>query len=219
MLKLDIESDPTISFPAFGGGKLRLGILGGTFDPVHYGHLHMAEYTRQEFNLDKIIFIPAGRPPHKELDLTPKTAPQERYEMLLLATEDNDCFYVWNYEIQKKEKSYTIETMKVLEKMLPDSRLFFILGADALAEIFTWKSPQEFLLGYDIIVCSRGKVAEGVAGAVIARVPHAKIHPLSIPYLEISATGIRRRLSEGKSVRYYTAPSVIRYIAERSLYG
>ncbi len=219
MLKPDIGFYPTKSLSEFLGDNLRLGILGGTFDPVHYGHLHMAEYTRQEFNLDKIIFIPAGRPPHKELGLTPKTPPQERYEMLLLATEDNENFYVWNYEIQKKEKSYTIETMKVLEEMLPDSRLFFILGVDALEGIFTWKSPQEFLLGYDIIVCSRGKKAEGIVGAVSAKVPHAKMHPLSIPYLEISATDIRCRLGEGKSVRYYTTPSVIRYIEEHALYG
>lgn len=196
----------------------KIGLLGGTFDPVHYGHLLVAESIKEEYKLDKIIFIPAGNPPHKTREIKPKTSPWHRYEMLLLAINDQEDFFIWDFEIRKTSPSYTVESLNYLEEILPQTRMYFITGSDVLKEIFTWHLATELLLNYDIIVCNRGEDLSRDLTQIKEKLPQARLYPFIRPSIDISATDIRQRLAKGQSIKFLTTPAVIQYIEKHSLY-
>ncbi|RKD27961.1 nicotinate-nucleotide adenylyltransferase [Caminicella sporogenes DSM 14501] len=198
----------------------RIGLMGGTFDPIHYGHLVLAEQVRTQFQLEKIIFIPSGIPPHKD-SLTLSSA-KDRYIMTLLATVTNPYFEVSEIEIKDKEISYTIKTIKKLKNIFgSDTELFFITGADALYEIDTWKSPEELLKLCSFIGATRPGFDEEKLKKKIdfyKREYSANIFITSVPALAISSTDIRDRIKEGRSVKYLLPEAVEHYIYKNKLY-
>lgn len=196
----------------------RLGILGGTFDPIHIGHLATAEAVRMEYGLDTILFIPSANPPHKQdVEVTDAS---HRYAMTVLATETNPHFDVSKIEMERKGLSYTLYTLQELLSLYgEDTELYFITGADALAELHTWHNIYGVLELTHFIAASRpgiDKTDEIIES--FGELGKAKIHRLTIPELEISATDIRQRVTEGRSIRYIVPDAVVQYIEENRLY-
>ena len=195
----------------------RLGIMGGTFDPIHYGHLLMAEEARQAFALDEVVFVPNGRPAHKKAYLV--SAPEDRYAMTLLATGSNPAFRCSRVEIERPGLSYTIDTVRAFRQARPElDALYFITGADAVLEILTWHEYDRLVRECQFIAVTRpGFVLERLGEIAGAEFLH-QIHFLPIPGLEISSTDLRRRVREGRSVKYLTPEPVESYIRQRGLY-
>ncbi|TWH59888.1 nicotinate-nucleotide adenylyltransferase [Desulfitobacterium sp. LBE] len=197
----------------------RIGIMGGTFDPLHYGHLVAAEMAHHEFALEKVIFIPTGNPPHKVGRRV--TSPGDRYEMVKRAVQDNSFFEVSDLEIQRKGYSYTVDTLKELHELYPQHELYFITGADAFREIFTWREVQSVLSLSHFIGASRPgfdphEFLEELKRDYPEFLPH--MHLFDVPALAISSTDIRSRVKEGKPIRYLLPESVRLYIEEADLY-
>ncbi len=197
----------------------RIGIMGGTFDPLHYGHLVAAEMARHEFALEKVIFIPTGNPPHKVGRRV--TSPGDRYEMVKRAVQDNSFFEVSDLEIQRKGYSYTVDTLKELHELYPQHELYFITGADAFREIFTWREVQSVLSLSHFIGASRPgfdphEFLEELKRDYPEFLPH--MHLFDVPALAISSTDIRSRVKEGKPIRYLLPESVRLYIEKTGLY-
>jgi nicotinate-nucleotide adenylyltransferase len=197
-------------------GQYALGILGGTFDPIHYGHLVAAEETRHAFALDSVIFIPCGQPYHKPKP--PMASAEDRYEMARLAIASNPFFDVSRIEIDRPGPSYTVNTVQQLKETRPDCSLHLILGTDAVEELASWVEPGRLLRQCRVIVVSRpGTPWEDVERALpSAYVDH--VERLEIPGLHISGTELRRRAADGQSVRYLVPDAVEAYIRERALY-
>lgn len=203
---------------------LRLGIMGGVFDPIHIAHLVTAQEALVEFGLDQIVFMPAGDPPHKER----LTAPGEfRYLMVAAATAGNPKFSVSRFEIDRSGTSYTVDTLEHLTGVVaPGSELFFITGADAVLEMPTWKDPARLLElatfvaatrpGYDL---SRlAGLLERLRNTAIGLVPEARVKILEVPALAISSSMIRERLAAGRPVRYLVPDPVAQLIEKSGLY-
>jgi nicotinate-nucleotide adenylyltransferase len=199
--------------------KPRLGIMGGTFDPIHYGHLVAAEMARGEFNLSKVIFIPSGTPPHK---ITRNVSAAEmRYEMVETAIRDNPAFDISALEIEREGLSYTVETLRILRRAWPDYELYFITGTDALIEIFSWREAEEILKMIQFIGAARpGFDARDFLRKVQLENPKTKdrIHYLEVPALAISSTDIRSRVRRGEPVRYLLPETARLFIEEHGLY-
>ncbi|MDI6817113.1 MAG: nicotinate-nucleotide adenylyltransferase [Actinomycetota bacterium] len=196
----------------------RLGVMGGTFNPIHYGHLVTAEEALSQFKLDKVMFMPAGVPPHKsdrEILL-----PEERYLLTVIATASNPDFVVSRLEIERKGPSYTIDTLAQLQQIFgPDTKVFFITGADAVWEILTWKNAEELVAltefiaatrpGYSLEKFKKLHVLPEGEGRESGR-PRVSI--MEIPALAISSTDIRRRVREDQPIRYLVPEGVASYI-------
>lgn len=195
----------------------RLGIMGGTFDPIHYGHLLMAEEARQAFALDDVVFVPNGRPAHKKAYLV--SSPEERYAMTLLATGSNPCFSASRIEIERPGPSYTIDTLREFRRLYPDlDALYFITGADAVLEILTWHESDNLARECQFIAVTRpGFVLDQLHDLVDTEFLD-RVHYLPIPNIEISSTDIRRRVREGRSIKYLTPEPVEAYIRQQGLY-
>ena len=206
--------------PKNNNKQLRLGIMGGTFDPIHMGHLVTAEEACQQFNLNNVIFMPSGDPPHK--DKRNVTAAEHRYLMTMLAVVANPCFTISRMEIDSGRTSYTVDTVRRFYDLYgSDLKLFFITGADAILDITTWKDYKELLESCSFIATSRPgyslqKLREvlGTAFKVVMR----QIHLLEVPAMAISSTEIRRRVAAGKTIRYLTSRPVEQYIYKNKLY-
>lgn len=193
-------------------GTRRIGIMGGTFDPIHLGHLVTAEQARADLHLDEVVFVPAGQPWQKG-DTTPA---EHRYLMTVLATAANEAFTLSRIEIEREGPTYTVETLREFRAACPADELFFITGADAIVNILTWKSAEECLElahfvaatrpGHDVGVLE----AEGLAGTVTV---------LDVPALAISSSDVRERFSAGRSVRYLIPREVEQYARKHGLYG
>jgi len=200
--------------PPLGG--LRVGIMGGTFDPIHYGHLVTAEAARWEYCLHKVVFVPSGRPPHKK-DY-PVTAPHHRYHMTLLATASNPYFEVSPMEIEREGYSYAIDTVLAFRRIYgPEAELFFITGADAILEILTWKDVDRLLQECRFIAATR----PGYQLERLEKVPvqgRHRIHPIEVPALAISSTDIRWRVKNKKPIKYLLPEPVEDYIYREGLY-
>ncbi|MHB1651025.1 MAG: nicotinate-nucleotide adenylyltransferase [Desulfitobacteriaceae bacterium] len=197
----------------------RLGIMGGTFDPIHNGHLVAAETARIEFGLSQVLFIPTGNPPHK-LD-NKVTAAKLRYKMVEEAIQDNSSFAISRVELDREGPSYTIDTLRQLHRSFPDNELYFITGTDALREIFFWREAGEILRLTHFIAASRpGFEARDFLEQAIEEHPEAvgRIHLLEVPALAISSTDIRARVSRGQSIRYLLPEVVRQFIVQRGLY-
>lgn len=198
--------------------------MGGTFNPIHYGHLVTAEEARIQFNLDRVLFIPTGDPPHKEGQKIANA--QQRYLMTVMATGSNPYFYVSRIEIDHPQPSYTIDTVKDLHEVYKDSQIFFITGTDAVLNILTWKNPTEILNlcifiaatrpGYELdrlnVIKKRLKDELGIDDI------NEKIHIIKIPALAISSTDIRNRVKTGKPIKYLLPEGVANHIYKMNLY-
>ena len=195
----------------------RLGIMGGTFDPIHYGHLLMAEEARQTFALDQVVFVPNGRPAHKKAYLV--SSPEDRYAMALLATGSNPYFACDRVEIERPGTSFTIDTIRHFRQQYPElDALYFITGADAILEILTWHEYARLVEECLFIAVTRpGFVLDRLAEIADAQFLERVLF-LPIPGLDISSTDLRRRVREGRGITYMTPDAVQTYIARRGLY-
>lgn len=192
---------------------MRIGIMGGTFNPIHYGHLVVAAEAADQFKLDNIVFIPSGAPPHKsDPDIAPARA---RYEMTCLATRSNPLFSVSSMEIERGGKSYSIETVEsLLTRHGREAQLYFIVGLDSMLEIESWRDVDRLLrLCKFIVALRRGFNAEEITPAI-----RKHSHIMKIPEIGISATDVRRRIKEGRSIRYLVTPEVEEYIMKHNMY-
>ncbi|MGE5550239.1 MAG: nicotinate-nucleotide adenylyltransferase [Bacteroidota bacterium] len=190
------------------------GILGGTFDPIHTGHLCLAESAREVFQLERVIFVPAGNPPHKPGLVA--AAAQDRFRMVEIATADNPNFLASPVELERLGPSYTIDTVNSLRTAYPGLEWCLIMGSDTLAEIQTWRDYRSLLPLVTILAAVR-------PGVPLVLPPELqpwaeRVKTFSSPALDISATMIRQRLGQGLSVRYLIPAGVASYIEERGLY-
>ena len=197
-----------------------LGIMGGTFNPIHYGHLLMCEGIREEFNLKKIIFIPAKIPPHK--DNTKIIEAQDRLCMVDLAIADNPFFVSSDIEMKREGSSYTVDTLKAYQEHLKnEDSLALIVGADSLIQFETWRDYGEIFKLAKIIVASRPDTKEDILDNFINRFKEkfdANILKFSGKAMDYSSTEIRRRVKKGLSIKYQVPPEVENYIFKNRLY-
>jgi len=197
--------------------KRRVGIMGGTFDPIHYGHLRAADDAHTAFDLSEVLFVPTGQPPHKAGKNI--TSAEDRYIMTILATVDCPYFNVSRIEIDRTGQSYTIDTIKSLRNMpeYADAELYFITGLDAVMDIVSWKTPEEIMSLCKFVAVSR----HGYTHKRMEELPEklrSAIIPLEIPLLAISSTELRDRVRRNWSIRFLVPPSVENYIIKKSLY-
>ncbi|MBU5440011.1 nicotinate-nucleotide adenylyltransferase [Tissierella sp. MSJ-40] len=198
---------------------MKIGIMGGTFNPIHNGHLIMAEYTRYSLNLDKVLFIPTGKPPHKEIEEVAYL--NHRLEMTVLATLSNSFFQVSSMEIERKNITYTIDTIEALKEEYPKDEFYFIIGADSLFEIEKWKDYKKLLGLCNFAVVERpnynnDKIVEKIQN--LKTLHNSNIVKVDSPLIEISSTEIRNRVNKGQSIKYLVPESVEDYITKYGLY-
>lgn len=193
---------------------MRIGILGGTFDPIHYAHLFVAEEARQRFDLERVEFIPCGVPPHKKnYAVSPA---KHRLAMTLLAIEGNPFFRASRIEIDRQGVSYTVDTLGKWHALYPDHELFLIMGGDSLAYLTSWKEPERICQLAHIIAASRPGF--DLNSLQLPETICRRVHVMEMPMLDISATDIRNRVRRGMSIRYLTPDSVIHYLLKHQLY-
>jgi nicotinate-nucleotide adenylyltransferase len=193
----------------------RIGIMGGTFDPVHYGHLVAAESARCSFALEQVIFVPSGQPPHKlDRQLSPA---EERLRMTELAIADNPHFVASDWEVRRDRISYTYDTLRAFrQKYGDDTELFFIIGADSALQIRQWRKFEEFADYCSFIAATRP--GYHLEDCELPEKLAQKLFFVEVPQLDISSSDIRRRVAEGEPIKYLLPPSVEEYIIERGLY-
>ena len=198
---------------------MKIGIMGGTFDPIHIGHLATAEAVRENFSLDEIIFIPAARPPHK---LGRNVADEySRLTMTTLATRSNKFFRVSDMEIKRKGLSYTLDTMNELHEIFGRStEIFFIIGADSLADLPKWHAARELVEKCHFIATTRPGVDVDFFALekFFGTAAQEHIHRITTPALEISSTDIREKVRRGRSIKYLVPELVEAYISKAGLY-
>jgi nicotinate-nucleotide adenylyltransferase len=198
--------------------KQAVGIMGGTFDPIHFGHLAAAEAARTRFRLSRVIFLPNRHPPHKP-DYLP-APPERRCDMVLLATASNPDFAVSRLELDRPGPSYSVDTLAALAQQLgPDTQCHFILGADAVLDLLTWRDPERLAQTCRFLAVSRpgydlARLHQALTPDLLARTD-----VLQVPGLDLSSTELRRRAASGESLRYLTPQAVVRYIAHHRLYS
>lgn len=191
----------------------RLGILGGTFDPIHFGHLAIAEEARERLGLARVLFIPAGQPPHKPRG---RADAEERCRMTELAIADNPAFAVSRVEIDRPGRSYTVETLRELHARYPEADFTLIIGADMALEFHLWRDYEGILAQAGVVAITR----PGYDLAGLEQLPTAgRLSPLDAPGLYISSTDLRTRIRDGRSIRYLVPAAVRAYIAEQRLYN
>ncbi len=191
---------------------MRLGIFGGTFNPPHIGHLLLAERAAEGAHLDRVLFVPAAAPPHKQSngDLAPAA---DRAAMVRLAIEDNPRFAISTVELDRGGLSFTIDTLRTIAAEQPFDELYLLIGGDSLAEFHTWRDPEEIRRLARLVVVPRPDRSFDPASpfareAIIVR----------MPLVELASTDLRARAREGRSLKYVVPPGVERYIAEHGLY-
>jgi len=194
---------------------MRFGIMGGTFDPIHYGHLVTAEEALQQFGLDEVVFVPTGRPWMKQHEVV--SSAEDRYLMTVIATASNPRFRVSRMEVDRAGPTYTIDTLRGLKRELgPSAELFFITGADAILEIFQWKEPAELFDIAHFIAATRP--GYDIAALDARAADHPGITVMNIPALAISSTDIRERVAKGRPIRYLVPEGVKSYVEKADLY-
>lgn len=198
---------------------MKVGIFGGTFDPVHLGHVIVAEQVMDELGLSHIVFVPGGMPPHKEASSVRASA-EDRFEMVEMAVEDNERFSVDRVEVDAGKPMHSVETVGILKQKLPEDELFFISGADEVSNLLTWREPDRLLEQVVMVAATR-------PGYDLSRLGHLeaglrnfdRIFPVECSRVDISASGIRRRMLQGKSIRYLVPEGVRGIIEKRRLYA
>ncbi|MFY9270397.1 MAG: nicotinate-nucleotide adenylyltransferase [Candidatus Manganitrophaceae bacterium] len=218
---------------------MRIGLFGGTFNPIHFGHLYIAEEIRKKLHLDRILFIPSGNPPHKKEGALPSAT--DRFEMARLALQGDPFFDLSDIEVKRPGKSYSVETVSELKRRYPNDLLFFIIGADAFFDLPTWREPERLLSLCDFVVVSRpdhplsklpdlhplrkidpkrliqlDRQKEGIVTFPLT--PETEIHFVSLPPNPISASEIRKRFSTGQETKNCLPDPVASYIIIKRLY-
>lgn len=199
---------------------MKIGIMGGTFDPIHIGHLLLGQFAYEDFGLDEIWFLPNGNPPHKQTE-EGKKALHNRIEMVRLAIQEKPYFKLCLHEAKETEHSYTYRTMQELNDLYPEHKFYFILGADSLFEIETWKYFREIFPTCTILAAMRD---DKNVEAMLKQMSYLKerygacIELLRAPLLEISSTSIRNRVFRSLSVYYLVPDAVAKYIQDNHLY-
>ena len=189
----------------------RLGVMGGTFDPVHHGHLVAASEVAARFELDEVVFVPTGQPTFKQhVGVSPA---EHRYLMTVIATASNPRFTVSRVDIDRAGLTYTVDTLRDLKEQRPDADLFFITGADAIAQILTWKDAAELFDMARFVAVTRPGHALSVDG-----LPAGRVDVLEVPALAISSSDVRARAGAGEPVWYLVPDGVVQYIAKHRLY-
>lgn len=198
--------------------KWRIGIIGGTFNPIHLGHLMIAEVARETFHLEKVIFVPARIPPHKHNDVIDAN---HRYAMTAAAVADNPYFEISDVEMRRNGPSYTIDTIHYFKKIYGDSvSFYFIAGTDTIRDLPNWKFINELLEHCHFIGAMRPDGSQVVDTTLELLGPKAKdrIHLMNVPEMKLSATYLRARLRQGLTVRYMLPKCVVNYIEEYDIY-
>lgn len=196
----------------------RIGILGGTFDPIHYGHLAIAEDVRTRLELEDVLFVPTGSPPHKQG--RPISPAADRVAMVELAIADNPGFRLSRADVDRPGPSYTVDLLRVLQAEHPDARLVFVVGGDSLAELPTWHAPEQLLERCQLVAVNRPGHPPVDLARLESIIPRARerILALSGPELNVSASALRRRVREGRPIRYLVPEAVRAYVEEHGLY-
>ena len=192
-----------------GNGRPRIGVMGGTFDPIHHGHLVAASEVAQSLGLDEVMFVPTGAPSYKA-DVTPA---EHRYLMTVIATASNPTFTVSRVDIDRHKPTFTIDTLRDLHEQRPDADLYFITGADAIAQILSWKDVDELWRLAHFVAVSRPGHVLSVSG-----LPEQDVSLLEVPALAISSTDCRDRVRRGFPVWYLVPDGVVQYISKHHLY-
>lgn len=194
--------------------------MGGTFDPIHIGHLILGESALVQFSLEKVLFMPSGNPPHKKN--RDGASNEERVEMIRLAIASNPSFELSLEEMHEEGYVYTKETLRRLRMRHPDTDYYFIMGADSLLTFDTWRGPQEICDQCILTAAVRDSMDMETLDQAIARLKekyHADIRKLESPNLDISSHNIRAWYAEGRSIRYYVPDAVLDYIHKKDVYG
>lgn len=197
----------------------KIGIMGGTFNPVHYGHLLLAEQAKEAFELDEVLFIPSGNPYMK--DTAPVLDGKIRAHMTALALEGHPYFRMSSIELNKPGPTYTYETLEALKAEEPDCTYYFIVGADSLLTMETWKNPEMIFQNCVVAASVRGTGTEDKIRKIATHLIYeyqANIHILPARFMDISSSEIRERVSKGKSIRYMLPENVRNYIYDNNLY-
>jgi nicotinate-nucleotide adenylyltransferase len=197
-------------------GKLRIGVLGGIFDPIHYGHLTIAEEARYRFALREVQFVPCGEPPHKQERVI--TQARHRLAMTRLALAGNPAFLLSTVEIDRPGLSYAIDTITLLQQEFVGTRLYFIVGADAILELMTWKEPQRLMEACQVVAVSRPGNSLGELESALGKEIASRLELMEAPGVAVSSREIRRRVAQGAPIRYLVPESVEQYISEQRLY-
>jgi nicotinate-nucleotide adenylyltransferase len=194
------------------GKRRRLGVMGGTFDPIHNGHLVAASEVAHLFSLDEVVFVPTGQPWLKSEQKV--TAAEDRYLMTVIATASNPRFSVSRVDIERSGPTYTIDTLRdVREVYPPDTELFFITGADALAQMLSWRDMDELFTLAHFIGCTRPGHQLSDPG-----LPNGRVSLVEVPALAISSTECRQRVRSGEPIWYLVPDGIVQYINKRGLY-
>lgn len=189
--------------------------MGGTFDPIHHGHLVAASEVQSWFDLDEVVFVPTGLPWQKaDRDVSPS---EDRYLMTVIATAANPRFEVSRIDIDREGPTYTIDTLRDLRALWPDVELYFITGADAMAAILTWRNHEELFDLAHFVGCTRP--GHELDPETLNHLPQDRITLIEIPALAISSTDCRNRVAQGEPVWYLVPDGVVQYIAKHDLYG
>jgi nicotinate-nucleotide adenylyltransferase len=197
---------------------LKVGIFGGTFDPIHQGHMIIAEQVMGELGLTRVLFVPGGIPPHKDASSVRASA-GDRFEMVEAAVARNERFFVDRIEVDAGRPMHSVETVRLMKERSPDDDWYFISGADEVSNLLAWKEPDRLLEQVVMVAATR-------PGYDLGRLQHLeaglrnfdRIFPVECTRVDISATGIRRRILQGKSIRYLVPEGVHEIISSRGLY-
>ena len=202
------------------GERKKVGIMGGTFDPIHTGHLILAEAAYETFDLDHVLVMPNGNPPHKPGQV--HASMDDRIRMVQLAIADNPHLVFSDFENTLKGFHYTYQTLEYLKEENPDTDYYFILGADSLMSFETWREPERIRRNCIILVATRDGLSDARLEQQIQHLTgkyHGEIYPLGTPNIDISSHMIRERRSQGRSIKYYVPSAVETFILEHGFYA
>lgn len=201
--------------------RRRVGIMGGTFDPIHIGHLVLAECAYEQFELDTVLFLPTGNPPHKK-ERPDGAADRDRIAMVAIAISDNPHFVLDTEEMERAGYTYTDDTLRMLKEKHPDTDYYFIIGADSLMAFDTWKNPEGICENCILLAAVRDQLAVSRMEQKITELHEtcgARIMLLHSPNIDISSSNLRSMRREGRSIRYYVTDGVLDYIEKNGIYS
>ena len=201
--------------------KSRIGIMGGTFDPIHVGHLILGEAAYQQFQLQKVWFLPSGNPPHKR-NREGRATDEQRVEMVRRAISTNPHFSLSLIEMYEDGYSYTYRTLEQLKEQYPETEFYFIIGADSLFSFDSWREPQRIADACHLVAAVRNQIPSERLDAALqsmSRRYHSSFLKLDTPNLDISSAHLRKMIRNKESVKYFLPDSVIAYIQDQHIYG
>lgn len=200
--------------------RRRAGIMGGTFDPIHIGHLMLAECAYEQFELEKVLFLPSGNPPHKQ-ERPDGASDRDRLEMVRLAIKDNPHFTLDDEEMYRKGFTYTKDTLQLLRRKHPDTDYYFIIGADSLMSFDSWKEPESICRSCILAAAVRDQLNSSTMHQKMQELKqkyNADVRLLRTPDVDISSSSLRTWCRQNRSIRYYVPDRVMEYITEHGLY-